>query len=423
MASSDFQSIYEPSLMLPNMCDSLDAYFFAKDCEGKYLYANKKVQSLFGCSLNDIIGKDDSHFFDLALSKQILENDKKVFASKQQVVSEEHNFVRGEAAERVYRIIKSPLFDDKNEVIGLSGFAHDITDEKRQSIKKEADNLLLKTILDNLEAFVYMKDESRRFLYVNDKVANLFGLPPEQIIGQKEQDILPKETAEHFHKTDNLVIKQQRVLRTEETLSSNGQTYHYLSVKTPVTLSDKRSIIGFSTDVSEIYKLKEEFKHLANTDELTGIYNRRYFIVQSENAFCAFKRQHSDFSLVTFDIDYFKQVNDEFGHPVGDAVLKNLSNIVKALLRQEDTFSRIGGEEFAILLPYTNLQSAMVVAERLQAQLASEYVYTETLLKVTLSIGVTAFNESDDSFDAIFSRVDKALYLAKEQGRNRIVAL
>lgn len=416
-------STYEPNSLMSNICDHLGAYVFAKDRQGKYLYANNQVKTLFGCDKSEIIGKDDSHFFDLSVSKQILENDQQVFLTKQQVISEEINFVRNTSEQRVYRIIKTPLFDNQNEIIGLAGIAHDVTEEKRLREQVEEQKQLLSVILDNVEAYVYMKDEERRFLYVNSKVADLFGLPSEQIIGQKEQDILPKDTAEHFHQSDSKAIIEQKVQRVEETMLDAENTYHYLSVKVPVTMSGKRSLIGFSTDVTEIFKLKEEFKRLANTDELTGIYNRRYFIKQAENAFNAFKREHAEFSLLTFDVDYFKLVNDKYGHPVGDEVLKGLASAVLNLLRQEDTFARIGGEEFAILLPFTDFVSAQHVAQRMLRKVNESVLCQEHKITITISIGLTSFNLVDNGFDEVFSRVDKALYRAKEQGRNCIVSL
>jgi diguanylate cyclase (GGDEF)-like protein/PAS domain S-box-containing protein len=353
----------------------------------------------------------------------MLVNDLQAIETGKEVICEESNFLKPSAEPRTYRIVKKPLYDNQQKIIGVSGVAHDITEEKRLRETVEEQKQLLSVILDNVEAYVYMKDAERRFLYVNSKVANLFELPVEQIIGQKEQDILPPKTAEHFHLSDSQALLTQEIQRVEETVVDNGETYHYLSVKVPVSMSGKKSLIGFSTDVTEIYKLKEEFKRLANTDELTAIYNRRFFIKQSENAFSGFKRQRAHFGVVTFDVDFFKQVNDEFGHPVGDEVLKGLAKIVSALLRQEDIFARIGGEEFAILLPYSDLPAAMCVAQRIQKTVNSSLLCGTRKISITVSIGVTTFTSEDSSFDDVFSRVDKALYIAKEQGRDCVVSL
>jgi diguanylate cyclase (GGDEF)-like protein/PAS domain S-box-containing protein len=357
------------------------------------------------------------------MSQQIIENDRKVLSGKQQIASEETNFVRHTSEQRVYRIIKTPLFDKQKNIIGLVGVAHDITEEKRLREQVEEQKQLLSVILDNVEAYVYMKDEERRYLYVNSKVANLFGLDSDQIIGQKEQDILPKDTAEHFHASDSKAITEQQVQRVEEVMVDNGEIQHYLSVKVPVTMAGKRSLIGFSTDVTEIFKLKEEFKRLANTDDLTGIYNRRYFLKEAEKAFSIFKRQNTCFSLLTLDVDFFKNINDQFGHPIGDEVLQNLTSTVQDLLRKEYTFARIGGEEFAILLPYTDINAGGHVAERLRNKVASSLLCRAKKIQLTVSIGLTEFNREDTSFDDVFSRVDRALYQAKDSGRNCVISL
>ncbi|WP_241651911.1 GGDEF domain-containing protein [Pseudoalteromonas phenolica] len=126
---------------------------------------------------------------------------------------------------------------------------------------------------------------------------------------------------------------------------------------------------------------------------------------------------------MTFDVDYFKKINDRYGHPVGDEVLQNLTAIVACLLRKEDIFARIGGEEFAILLPCTDITSANRVAERVRREVESSLFCGIQKIQLTVSIGLTEFSSKDTSFDDVFSRVDKALYKAKESGRNCVTFL
>lgn len=412
--------------LLQHICNTLGAYIFAKDAQGRYIYANQEVLDLFGKPESQVLGQDDSAFFDLNESSEIIENDKQAMETRQAVITEEGNFLKGASEQRIYRIVKKPLINEHDEVVGICGIAYDITEEKRLRDIVNEQKELLNVVLDNMQAHVYMKDEQRRFLYVNPPVAELFGLPVEQIIGQKEQDILPSEVAEHFHQSDKQVFKQNKPQRIEETMSEDdGTVHHYLSVKVPVTMNGCKSLIGFSTDVSEIFKLKEQFKHLANTDSLTGLFNRRYFTQRAESIFAREKAVASDLALISIDIDHFKAVNDTFGHPAGDKVLQIVADKLSSALRSDDILARIGGEEFAILLRNTPLEQAFNIAQRLcEQQRNLQISLSESKdITVTFSIGVTLMKQEDLCFDEMFSRVDKALYQAKHTGRDRVVRL
>lgn len=182
-------------------------------------------------------------------------------------------------------------------------------------------------------------------------------------------------------------------------------------------------MIGFSTDVTELYQLKEQFKQQARTDALTGLYNRRYFIEQAEKEFNRATRHNETISLIIIDVDHFKHINDEFGHLTGDEVLKSLANNLKSMVRVEDTPARIGGEEFAILLPQTSSEHALNMAERIR-QYHSDFPcigIDSATHSITLSIGVSTLLAHDINFDSLFSRADKALYQAKESGRDKVL--
>ncbi|MGB0859819.1 MAG: diguanylate cyclase, partial [Pseudoalteromonas spongiae] len=311
-----------------------------------------------------------------------------------------------------------------HSVIGLFGIASDVSEQRELESKVHEQNQLLDIVLDNVAAHIYMKDEAREFMYVNAKVASLFGLPVKQIIGAKEQDILPAEMAAHFHQSDSELFASGKKQTIEETVTDeSGNTRHYLSVKVPFEQQGRRSLIGFSTEVTELYELKEQFRKQANTDYLTGLYNRRYFVEVAEREFKRAMRSGEPFALMSLDIDHFKRINDKFGHPAGDEVLKTIAKNLIGNLRDEDVLARIGGEEFAIILPHTNFEQASKVAERIRDYQSSHAIATEqddVLAKV--SIGLVMREHDDDTFDSMFKRVDKALYQAKEQGRNRVVA-
>lgn len=407
--------------------DSIDSFIYAKDLSGKYTYANQALLDLFEKKLADVIGFDDSHFYDLVLSKQLQINDDLVMNKGIRVESEEKNFIKAKSEIRIYKVIKKPLYKSDGSVDGMSGISTEVIGEKKLQEQVSNQSYLLDTMLNNIDAHIYVKDCERTFLYVNSRVAELFGDKAENIIGKKDTDILPKEIAEHFYQSDKQVFETNKKQVIEEIAhSEDGDTFHYISTKIPFNQPDKLpALIGFSSDVTELYKLKEEFKKLANTDPLTNLYNRRFFTGQAEKEYHRAKRYSLSLTLFTIDIDHFKSINDKFGHPAGDQVLIEVAKQLKASLRQTDILARIGGEEFSILLPETSAQAAMVLAERIRNEQNKLTIMGDWQGEITLSvsIGVSSIISNDESFDTMFSRADKALYQAKNYSRNKVMYL
>lgn len=164
---------------------------------------------------------------------------------------------------------------------------------------------------------------------------------------------------------------------------------------------------------------------LALTDELTGLYNRRYVFAHLNELLARLPEGGSETAVMLFDIDHFKLVNDRHGHPAGDEVLRELADRALRQVRSVDLVGRLGGEEFIVVMPETSVGGAAVVAERFRAAVADEPFMLEgsKKLRVTVSIGIAITGDRDDKLDDLLKRADDALYAAKNGGRNRVVAL
>jgi len=175
-------------------------------------------------------------------------------------------------------------------------------------------------------------------------------------------------------------------------------------------------------DISERKRLEGELQALATTDSLTGLANRRCFLGQLKQEWERLQRfGEPGAALLMLDIDHFKRVNDDHGHAAGDAELRRFAELVLASLRKTDQAGRLGGEEFAILLPGADGQGALEFAERLRARIAAEeVVYDDRKLRITVSIGVTQLAQADALAEIALRRADEALYQAKANGRNRV---
>ena len=159
---------------------------------------------------------------------------------------------------------------------------------------------------------------------------------------------------------------------------------------------------------------------MVHTDPLTGAKNRLAFMERITEEIERAKRYEAPLSIIMFDIDHFKKINDTYGHNVGDNVLKEMVKIVEEHLRKSDNLFRTGGEEFIIILPNTDIEKAEIVAEKIREAVCKTKF--EKVGRVTISIGVTQVTEDDDE-DTVTSRVDEALYRAKNTGRNRVVTI
>ena len=169
-------------------------------------------------------------------------------------------------------------------------------------------------------------------------------------------------------------------------------------------------------ELLEAYALLQQ---LATVDPLTGLENRRSLMDFSEVQLKLAKRYKSFFSILLIDLDYFKKINDTYGHLIGDEILKNIAKILKESLRNVDHIGRLGGEEFIVILPNTTLKNAVLVAEKVRDAIAN-FVHNieEQNIQTTVSIGIASYNPLDDDVNQIIERADQALYKAKSSGRN-----
>lgn len=189
-------------------------------------------------------------------------------------------------------------------------------------------------------------------------------------------------------------------------------------------------MLCYCTDITKHKRLEQQLKTttqqlqlLASKDDLTGLDNRRHFRLQASQEISRCHRHNTNAALLMLDIDHFKQVNDRFGHAAGDLVLSEFGKALKEFLRSYDLSGRMGGEEFAVLLPKTSMAHARLTAERLrQMSEALRVEYQGEVITVTVSIGVSTLEQHGTSLDDLYFVADKYLYLAKETGRNQVIA-
>ena len=205
---------------------------------------------------------------------------------------------------------------------------------------------------------------------------------------------------------------------------ANQVTSGDLDVKLPITKNDELgfAISVFNDMVQQLKQNHDEREQMLRTDSLTGLFNRKHMLEVLNLQIERFRRHQVPFSLCIADIDYFKKINDNYGHPVGDIVLTKSGKIFSDVLRTIDFAGRYGGEEFIIILDETEEQQAVHTANRIRKAFEDCEIFTDgILIKFTISIGIATIYNMKETEESIISRADKALYEAKSQGRNRVV--
>lgn len=181
------------------------------------------------------------------------------------------------------------------------------------------------------------------------------------------------------------------------------------------------SVIFLSLFLLYSHRQKQRYRKLALTDRLTGVYNRGAGQDFAENEFVQVSLRKAHFSVVVLDLDLFKNINDSFGHATGDWVLKHVVSVIKPLIRDSDIFTRMGGEEFALFLPYSCEKTALKIAERCKDAIeAIDTKYSGHVFNISASFGVSSNDREDLSLDPVLKRADIALYASKHSGRNRV---
>ncbi len=281
------------------------------------------------------------------------------------------------------------------------------------------------TIPGVIYQFEMQPDGFMSFPYASAGIERIYGVRPDQV-RQDASLVFDKIHPDDFpHVRDTIEASRAsgEDWSCEYRVVVNGEVRWVFGQSRP-EFRDNGSILwhGAILDISAQKALEEKLRQIATTDELTGAANRRQFMELLSREYQRYRRNGPPYAVILFDFDWFKQVNDRFGHNAGDMVLKETTGLVQDSLRATDTFARIGGEEFAILLPDSDEDSARHLAERLRHSL-SKHSFTGPVggIRGSITCGIAVSCEHDNDAKNIMLRADTALYAGKAAGRNRVV--
>lgn len=248
-------------------------------------------------------------------------------------------------------------------------------------------------------------------------------------------DVLPKAKADWFLEQIQITLAQNQLRIVEYGLAGTdvdgldtqqgpeGEIWFEGRIQPLLApINNERAVVWVACNITRRHQLEAKLQLLSETDELTGAYNRRKLLDALTLALMHFQERQAPTAVVLMDIDYFKSINDRFGHVAGDEVLRGIAHHAMAHLREGDLFARFGGEEFALLLPNTSLVAAELITERLRLSIAASDFLSGANLTVTVSMGLSLIQPQDQSIESILHRADDALYKAKRNGRNCVIS-
>lgn len=259
----------------------------------------------------------------------------------------------------------------------------------------------------------------RKILDCNEEAHHLYGIPKDQLIGSD----ISEHVHESFHEaaTEWLEGPTQKAIELTH-IRADGTSVPVEVRSRAIEHEGKDALVTAVRDITAHKALQKKLERIANSDPLTGAGNRRFFMDAGKRIFFRAIRYSEPLALIMIDIDYFKKINDTYGHDGGDVALCAMAKVCKETLRTSDIFARFGGEEFAALLPASDVAGSTTLAERLRVALEDMTVDSpEGSIRFTVSIGVTVLQEDDQDIEGLLTRADKALYTAKESGRNQVV--
>ncbi|WP_038054422.1 GGDEF domain-containing protein [Thioalkalivibrio sp. ALJ1] len=385
----------------------------------RILYVNRGFERITGYSRDDVLGKTPRMLQGPETSEEFRHELRAALEQGHSYDGETVNYTR-EGRRYVVSLHISPIY-----AADTGAVTHFVSVQRDETEDQERDDQLrlLSTALEVAGDPVLITDPQGNIVYVNVAFEEQTGYSRNQVLGQNPRLFKSGQQEDAFYQEMWETLKRGDAFRGEfVNRRHDGSLIHLEQTINPV-INERGQITHFvaiGKDITDRVRMEDEVRRLAHTDWLTGLANRLSLGDTLETEMERSRRYGRPLSLIMFDIDHFKDFNDDYGHETGDEVLKKLADTVRKALREADALGRWGGEEFMIVVPETPCKGAATMAEKLRQTVAA--MKTSCPISVTASFGVTDMRPGDTP-KTFARRVDEAMYQAKEAGRNRVVSL
>ena len=409
---------------LATILDSVGAFIYIKGKDYRYQYANHLTLKLFGKSAQEVVGHDDTVFFDAATVAQLRANDRRVLEDGETLEAEELNVTRADSEPRAFWSIKIPLRQADGSIHALCGISTDITERR----KAEESPQIAAIVFESFEGMI-VTGPDQRILKANQAYARLTGYTVEELVGQTPRLLQSGRQDDAFYASIKSALRTTGMWQGEVwNRRKDGSEYPawitITAVRSPQ--GDITHYVGTQTDISSRKAAEEEIRLLAFYDPLTGLPNRRLMTDRLKHSLAATARSGSGGALLFVDLDNFKDLNDTQGHELGDQLLRQVASRLEGCVRMGDTVARLGGDEFVVLLeglsphPHEAAAQAETVGRTVLQALSQSYQLDGHAHHSACSIGIALYADARGSVDELLKHGDMAMYQAKGAGRNTL---
>lgn len=401
--------------------DSFPFLIWLKDTQSNFLAVNKSFANAAGVeNSSELIGKNDLDYFPKDLSDAYRADDKAVMKSLQKKELEE--IIEADGERKWFQTYKAPILDKEGNLFGTVGFARDITNRKIMEDKLK----LSASVFTHTHEGILISDKDNVIVDVNEAFTTITGYSRDDVIGKKPNILKSNRHDKKFYSKFWTSLNKDGVWKGELwNRKKNGAEYVENATISVIYDNNKnvQNYVSMFTDITQQKLLQQKLEHNAYYDALTDLPNRILFADRMKQAISQAVRKKQLIAIAYIDIDGFKEVNDTYGHEVGDKLLILLAEKMTKLLRESDTISRVGGDEFiALFVDIQNKEVADVLLNRLIDTIAEPVTINNFSVNVSASIGVTFYPQKDklDS-DQVIRQADQAMYQAKLSGKNQYI--
>ncbi|WP_147819943.1 PAS domain S-box protein [Salidesulfovibrio onnuriiensis] len=402
--------------------ESMEDGYFLTSLDGTIMLVNPAAARQLGYEVTQLIGLSVTErvYRDPEDRREVIS----ILQDKGSVTGYRVDFKRSDGGFIKAEINLHFVYNEAGHPVALEGIFRDATDRIRaEEILKEREQQYRGFFMNNHAVMVLSDPKSGDIVDANPAAERFYGYDRDELLQMNMSDIQAMEEQEIFRE----MAMAQQEHRNHFLLKHRvfgGQVRDVEVYSGPVMVNERALLYSVIHDVTERRRLETELQRLATTDSLTGALNRHEFMRRAQEEMARARRYGHPLTVLMLDLDHFKRINDTYGHSVGDDALRILTDACRECLRETDLFGRLGGEEFSAVLTETEAWAAEKAADRLRQAMAQATIDTgRGTTTITASIGLSAMTAADGSIDDILSRADKALYVAKDKGRNRVERL
>lgn len=390
-----------------------------KDTEGKYLAVNQPFADVAGyADLNSVAGKSDEDLWPKELAITYQAQDQQVMSQLKKLEIEEKIFHQGK--HRWFETFKTPILDDDGQLLGTVGFSRNITERKITEEKLK----LSASVFTHANEGISITDAEGTILDVNRSFSRITGYSHAEVLGKNHRLLKSGRHDEQFYQTLwHELEKHGQWIGELWNRRKNGESYiEFLSINAVHNADGKvHNYVALFNDITTQKEHQQKLEYIAHYDALTRLPNRVLLADRLNQAMERSNRSHRLLALAYLDLDGFKEVNDQYGHGIGDQLLENLAQRFNDAIRKEDTISRLGGDEFvAVFVDLPEKEECMLLIERLLGACSESFYINNLLLQLSASVGITFYPQEEVlDPDQLIRQADQAMYQAKLSGKNR----